>query len=146
MIIHMPLSIIPTFGIRVRAALSCVGGRNAGVSGCNSRVLCRPLCIDVHWFLLISTSDIKRYNNLYLSFHHRWSSPKVSNTEFSEMSFYRLSWHQPKFHQFCPNNWPEIIWNFCVKRLLYQISAHNLITHFISFEELSYVDCQNVVQ
>ena len=28
--------------------------------------------IYVHWFLLISTSDIKRYNNLYLSFHRRW--------------------------------------------------------------------------
>ena len=26
----------------------------------------------VHWFLLISTSVIKRYNNLYLSFHRRW--------------------------------------------------------------------------
>ena len=37
--------LIPTFGIRARAALSCVGGRNAGVYGCNSRVLCRPLCI-----------------------------------------------------------------------------------------------------
>ena len=24
--------------------------------------------------------------------------------------------------------------------------AHNLIIHFISFEELSYVDCQNVAQ
>ena len=34
---------IPTFGIRVRAALSCVGGWNAGGYGCNSRVLCRPL-------------------------------------------------------------------------------------------------------
>ena len=62
------------------------------------------------------------------------------------MSFYRLSWHQPKFHQFCPKNWPEIIWNFGVIRLLYQVSAHNLITHFISFEELSYVDCQNFAQ
>ena len=62
------------------------------------------------------------------------------------MSFYRLSWHQPKFHQFCPKNWPEIIWNFCVIRLLYQVSAHNPIIHFISFEELSYVDCQNVAQ
>ena len=62
------------------------------------------------------------------------------------MSFYRLLWHQPKFHQFCPKNWPEIIWNFCVIRLLYQVSAHNLITHLISFEELSYVDCQNVAQ
>ena len=29
---------IPTFGIRARAALSCVGGRNAGGYGCNSRV------------------------------------------------------------------------------------------------------------
>ena len=27
---------IPTFGIRARAALSCVGGRNAGGYGCNS--------------------------------------------------------------------------------------------------------------
>ena len=36
--------------------------------------------------------------------------------------------------------------NFCVIRLLYQVSAHNLITHLISFEELSYVDCQNVAQ
>ena len=26
----------------------------------------------VHWFLLISTSDIKRYNNLYLYFYRRW--------------------------------------------------------------------------
>ena len=36
---------IPTFGIRARAALPCVGGRNAGGYGCNSPVLCRPLCI-----------------------------------------------------------------------------------------------------
>ena len=35
---------IPTFGIRARAALSCVGGRNVGGYGCNSRVPCRPLC------------------------------------------------------------------------------------------------------
>ena len=40
----------------------------------------------------------------------------------------------------------EIIWNFCVIRLLYPASAHNLIIYFISFEELSYVDCQNVAQ
>ena len=37
--------IIPTFGIRSRAALSCVGGRNVGGYGCNSRVVCRSLCI-----------------------------------------------------------------------------------------------------
>ena len=62
------------------------------------------------------------------------------------MSFYRLSWHQPKFHQFCPKHWPEIIWNVCVIRLIYQISANNLIIHFMPFEELSYVDCQHVAQ
>ena len=43
-------------------------------------------------------------------------------------------------------HWPEIIWNFCVIRRLYQVSVHNLMIHFISFEELSYVDCQNVAQ
>ena len=35
----------PTFGIRARAALFCIGGRNVGGYGCNSRVLCRPICI-----------------------------------------------------------------------------------------------------
>ena len=42
---------IPTFGIRARATLSCVGGRNAGGYGCNSRVLCRPLCIVWHMYI-----------------------------------------------------------------------------------------------
>ena len=32
----------------------------------------------VHWSLLISTSDIKRYDNLYLSFHHRRESSSKS--------------------------------------------------------------------
>ena len=45
--------LIPTFGIRARVVLSCVGGRNAGGYGCNSRVLCRPLCIVLHICTLI---------------------------------------------------------------------------------------------
>ena len=36
---HKPVS-IPTFGIRARAALSCVGGRNVGGYGYNWRVKC----------------------------------------------------------------------------------------------------------
>ena len=40
----------------------------------------------------------------------------------------------------------EIIWNFCVIRLLYSVSAHNLVIHFIWFKELSYVDCHNGAQ
>ena len=36
---------IPTFDIRARTALSCVGGRNAGGYGCNSQLLCKTLCI-----------------------------------------------------------------------------------------------------
>ena len=48
----------------------------------------------VNWFLLISTSNIKRYYSLYLSFYRRWySSSKVNNTEFSNMSLYRSSGH-----------------------------------------------------
>ena len=43
---------IPTFGIRARAALSCVGGRNAGGYGCNSRVLCRPQCHGVAYMYI----------------------------------------------------------------------------------------------
>ena len=39
------VTLILTFGIRARVALSCVGGRNAGGYGCNSRVLFRPLYI-----------------------------------------------------------------------------------------------------
>ena len=42
---HTSYGSIRTFGIRARAALSCVGGRNAGGYGCNSRALWRPLCI-----------------------------------------------------------------------------------------------------
>ena len=30
--------------------------------------------------------------------------------------------------------WPEIIWNFCVIRLLYQVSVYNLIIHFIGIK------------
>ena len=55
--------------------------------------------------------------------------------------------HQPKFHQlFVRKIDQEFIWDFCVIMLLYPVFAHNLIKHFISFEELSCVDCQKVVQ
>ena len=47
------------------------------------------------------------------------------------------------FSTFVRKNDQEIIWNFCVIRLLYLVSAHNLTIHFISFKESSYVDCQN---
>ena len=30
--------------------------------------------------------------------------------------------------------------------ILYSVSAHNLMIHFLSFEELSNVDCQDVAQ
>ena len=54
---------IPTFGIRAWAALFCVGGRNAGGYGCNSRVLGRPLYIaymyiDSYSFLPVTSSVI----------------------------------------------------------------------------------------
>ena len=66
----------------------------------------------------------------------------------SAMSLYRSSGHDinPSFTNFVRKIDQEITWNFCVVRLLYLASAHNLIIHFISFEELSYVDCQDVAQ
>ena len=73
---------------------------------------------------------------------------KINNTEFSVMSLYRSSGHDinPSFTNFVRKIDQEIIWDFCVIKLLYPLSAHNLIIHFISFEELSCVDCQNVAQ
>ena len=64
------------------------------------------------------------------------------------MSLYRSSGHDinPSFTNFVRKIDQEIIWDFCFIRLLYPVSAHNLIIHFISFEELSCVDCQNVAQ
>ena len=52
----------------------------------------------------------------------------------------------PSFTNFVGKIDQEITWNFCVVRLLYPVSAHNLIIHFIPFEELSYIDCQDVAQ
>ena len=52
----------------------------------------------------------------------------------------------PSFTNFVRKIDQEIIWNLCDIRLLNPVSAHNLIIHLISFEELSYVDCQNVAQ
>ena len=64
------------------------------------------------------------------------------------MSLYRSPGHDinPSFTNFVRKIDQEIIWNFGVIRLLNPVSAHNLIIHLISFEELSYVDCQNVAQ
>ena len=64
------------------------------------------------------------------------------------MSLYRLSEHDinSNFSNFVRKINQEIIWNFCVIRLLHSVSAHNLIIHFIWFKELSYVDCQNGAQ
>ena len=67
-------NIIPTFGIRARAALSCVRDKNAGSYGCYWGVQCRQAPYPewhVYWFLLISARDIKLCNNLYLSFYRR---------------------------------------------------------------------------
>ena len=64
------------------------------------------------------------------------------------MSLYRSSGHDinPSFTNFVRKIYQEIIWDFCVIRLLYLVYAQNLIIHFISFEELSCIDCQNFAQ
>ena len=64
------------------------------------------------------------------------------------VSLYNSSGHDinPSFTHFVPKIDQEIIWDFCVIRLLYPVSAHNLIIYFISFEELSCIDYQNVGQ
>ena len=61
------------------------------------------------------------------------------------MSLYRSSEHDinSNFTNFVRKIDQDIIWNFCVIRLLYSVSAHNLKIHFIWLKELSYVDCQN---
>ena len=64
------------------------------------------------------------------------------------MSLYRSSEHDinSNFSNFVRKIDQEVIWSFCVIRLLYSVSAHNLIIHFISFKESSYLDCQNGAQ
>ena len=56
----------------------------------------------------------------------------------SAMSLYRSSAHDinPSFTNFVRKIDWEITWNFCVVRLLYPVSAHNQIIHFISFERV----------
>ena len=66
---------------------------------------------NVYWFLLISTSDIKRCNNLYLFLffiyfftaednHLRKSTVLSSGT--CRYTGHQQSLHQPKFDQVCP--------------------------------------------
>ena len=77
---------------------SCAGhtsveGKNMGSYGCYWRVHCSPpsAMLHVYWFLLASTSDIKRYNNLYSTFYDDNHLQKVNNAGFSDMLFYRSS-------------------------------------------------------
>ena len=64
------------------------------------------------------------------------------------MSLYRSSEHDinSNFSNFVRKIDQEIVWNFCVIRLLYSVSAHNLMIYSISFKESFYVDCQNGAQ
>ena len=57
---------IPIFGIRARATLSCVGGRNAGSYGCN---LASAVQAPMH---SVAYMYMKRYNNVYLYFYRGW--------------------------------------------------------------------------
>ena len=89
----------------------------------------------MYWFLLISNSDIKRYDNLYLSLYRRWwSSSKGNNIKFSDLSLYRSS------SVITPTQvWPNLSENLTVKSYgtFALWGCHTtalLIIHLISFE------------
>ena len=114
----------PTFGIRARAALSCEEGMRAAMDATGERSAGRPPypVWHVYWFLSTSTRDIKLCNDLYLSFftaddNHLQKSIILSSV-MCRYAGHQQSLHQPKFDIFFWKFDREIIWKFCVKRLL----------------------------
>ena len=96
--------------------------------------------IDSYQFLPVSSSVMITCTYPFTADdNHLQKSTIVSSTRCHSTGYHDIN---PSFTNFV---W-KIIWNFCVIRWLYQVSVHNLMIHFISFEELSYIDCQNVAQ
>ena len=101
--------------------------------------------IDCFQFLPVTSSFIVTCTYLFTTDDNHLQKSTILS---SAMSSYRSSGHDinPSFTNFVRKIDQEITWNFCVVGLRYLVSAHSLIIHFISFEELSYVDCQDVAQ
>ena len=108
-------SIIPTFGIRARAALSCVGGKNAGGYGCYRGVQCRPLytvyiacALILIKFLPVISSIITCTYPFTVDDNHLQKS--TIQSKFSDIPLYtpQQSLHQLEFDQLCLKIWP---WN-----------------------------------
>ena len=102
--------------------------------------------IDSYKFLPVTSSVI-----ITCTYPFTTDNNHVQKSTILISAIYHYTGHQdmtstPSFTNFVRKIDQEIIWSFCVIRLLYSVSAHNLIIHFISFEELSNVDCQNVAQ
>ena len=80
---------------------------------------------------MISTSGIKRCNNVYLSFYHRWWSSKVNNTELSYMPFYKSSADTASTLV-----WPILSKIFTVKSysiLHYRAAISGLYSQYVSY-------------
>ena len=127
---------IPMFGIRTWAALSCVGGKNAGsyrfYLGCSAgpHTKC-SMFIDSYQFLsVISSVMITCTYHFTVDDNHLQKSTILSS---AICCFTILSSHYINLSLInCVRKFDrEIIWNFCVLRLLYYTSA---IIHFASFD------------
>ena len=126
------MSPIPTFGNRARAALSCIGGRNAGSYGCNWQVQCKPhtqcsVYIDSYWFLrVISNVIITCTYHFTIGDNHLQKSTILSSV-ICRYTCHQQTWYQPKFDKliFVWKIDRQIIKKLCVIRQLCQASAHN---------------------
>ena len=123
---------IPTFGIRARAALSCVAGKNAGGYGCNWGVQCRPPCtvyiacalILFEFLPVISTVMVTCTYLFNVDNNHLQKSTILSSGiyRYTVLSSHYINLSLTN----CVRKFDhEIILNFCVLRLLYYTSAHN---------------------
>ena len=68
----------------------------------------------MYWYLLFSTSDIKHYDNLYLSFYHRWKSSSKLKKILFIIQVLNSHYINPSLFNFDRKSDREIIWNFAL--------------------------------
>ena len=77
-------------------------------------------------FLQVTSSAIITFTYPFTTNDNHLNKSTIPTSVICCFSGHQESWHHPKFDWLCPKFDREVIWNFCVIRLLlYQASAHN---------------------
>ena len=102
-------------------------------------------CIDSYPFLLMISNVITIRTYPFTAGNNHLQKPTKLRPDKCHYTCHQETWHQISLTNYVQKVDRKIIWDHCVKMLLYQASAHILLLHFISLEVHFNVDPQNAI-